>query len=463
MFNFFKKKPSNKNAFNILDESTWALASGKVFEWKGDKIKSHSDKDRYASEKEISDIIGALIRVGRSYHELSRKQKKIGEINIIVHMLNNLLCGMDWGEAMQETNQWVNVYNPNGTKLKFDISDISTWKFASEQYIIWNNKLVYNKDKIPITEKEAVNLFNSIYGFLERNGERLSPDYKVEKAKRLLNKSTNPIESNNKKQAIEPRNEAFEPRNPETWPLASNQPMIIDGTLIFNIGETEKEVKEYETEKEFIQSLSFFLESQKKDMVWEEALKLVKPDFTFGGREPNEETTGYMEKAREVYQTILKKTIRLTKKQRSEFINDYIQRELYRCASHETEWTYGGYNFSEAQMELAGHLTDEEKIKIGEIITKGLSEKKRSYQIKQDLFGFGVHTDGDIFVRLHHAKGYKEQEEELIDSYYSGFDRFESEDEIYKFFNESKYLNKHQKLKESIVENALHWFKEMED
>jgi hypothetical protein len=216
--------------------------------------------------------------------------------------------------------------------------------------------------------------------------------------------------------------------------------------------------------KSFASNLPYLLEIRKKAALWDEVVKLVKPDFTFGGKEPTQETPGYSETVNEVYQSILKNpAVRLTKKQEKEFINDYVQREIDRCTPHETEWTYGGYNFSEAQMDLVDHLTNEEKTKIGEIITKGLSENKRSYQIKQDFFGFGVDVDGDFFVKLHNAKGYRDHEEELMAGYYSGFDRFESEDEIYKFFNERKYLNKHLKLKERIIKNALYWFRETEE
>jgi hypothetical protein len=186
---------ADNRAFDIFDMNTWDSASDKVFEWEGKKIKHHPCKDRPASEKEIIDFVGGHIKVFESDSEINQKQKEIGKINVVTHIFNYLICGMDWGEVSTEAIRWITNYNPNDGKSKFDISNISTWKFASEKYIVWNNRLVYDKDEVPITEKGAVNLFNSIYAFLERNGEKLTSEYKIEKAKGLLNKLISPIKT----------------------------------------------------------------------------------------------------------------------------------------------------------------------------------------------------------------------------------------------------------------------------
>jgi hypothetical protein len=146
MFNFFKKKPKNNSPLNALNESTWNLASDKVFEWEGQKIKSGLDGDNYASEKKIIEFLDTFIRLGNNNYEFQHNLKRAGKINVITHILDRLTCGMHWGEAMRETIHWVNNCNPNERGPIFDISDISTWEFASEQYIIYDNRLVYDKN-----------------------------------------------------------------------------------------------------------------------------------------------------------------------------------------------------------------------------------------------------------------------------------------------------------------------------
>jgi hypothetical protein len=455
VFNFFKKKPENELLFNILDETTWHLASDKVFEWNEKKIKHYSSRDRYAAENEIVDFIGVFIKVCENDYEADRKQKEIGKTNIIAHILTYLICGMDWDEVMEESVHWVNNYNPNDNKQKFDVSDISTWEFASEQYIIWNNKIVYDKDKIAVTEKCAVNLFNSIYAFLERNGKKLTPVYKVEKAKMMLNKLTTPIESNNEKQPIKPKNGAFDPRNPETYQFATNNQLVIDGVSIFKTHQdiNGKEIKENETEEGFVKLLSSLLEIRKKEIVWEEAVKLVKPDFTFEGKEPNQGTPGYVEKANEVYQSILKNpAARLTKKQEREYINNHIALKLEECSPMpQIIKSLGGHGFTHAQIEVLELLPDEDLVAIGKTLSGGL----RGRRLEQALFN----AHGNLNRDWHHlVKLYDQnvaQEKEIMYDFYIGFEGFTSTQDVYDFFNSRPYLKKHPELKEKVIKTFL--------
>jgi hypothetical protein len=215
-------------------------------------------------------------------------------------------------------------------------------------------------------------------------------------------------------------------------------------------------------EKGFAQSLAFLLEMQRKGMIWKEAVELAGRDFKMLGiSNPDQGAPVYIEKANEYYESILKNpAVRLTKKQVKEYIDNYIQRVIDESVSHETEWTYGGYNFSEAQMEVVKSFSEEAKIKIGEIMKKGLSEHKRSYQIKQDFFYSkdipGVHGwDGEYFVALHSSKGLSEFEERTMYDYFMGYEGFETEDEARDFFSSCPYLKTHTKLKQKVINSRL--------
>jgi hypothetical protein len=262
-----------------------------------------------------------------------------------------------------------------------------------------------------------------------------------------------PSLNNNEKQAgSEPRNGVFDPRNPETYQFATNAPLVIDGVAIYEEYTNDDDtIKEPVTEQSFVQIVKMLLGIQKKIIAWEEAVKLVKPDFTFEGKEPNQGTPGYIERANEVCQSILKNPdARLTKKQEKDYIEDFIQDKIYECKQKIT-FNYGGYNFSEAQMEIVKGIPKERIIKIGEIISKGKLEHKRSYQIKQDLF-HSLGFDGEFLVRLHDCS-YKLEQRHMADYYHEC--EFDTEEEVFEYFNNSEYLKNHPKLKEIAVKDAL--------
>jgi len=116
--------------------------------------------------------------------------------------------------------------------------------------------------------------------------------------------------------------------------------------------------------------------------------------------------------------------------------------------------TYGGYEFSEAQMEVVSGFPEEKLVKIGEIMVSGRKNHKRSYQIEQDYFN-GMGWDGHFFVLLDSNKGFPELEERTMRDYFNSCDDFETEEEVYKFFNASEYLKKYPKLKEELIEYAI--------
>ncbi|MDR0605563.1 MAG: hypothetical protein LBG80_14790 [Bacteroidales bacterium] len=485
---------SNKDNFDINDQDTWKFATENALVWKGKPFNISPEK--IFTELLFVKIMAMLFlsswKAMYSRPDLRNmnisilldglKQDKnildiISEISGKISKINNVEKGFSQNTAEEILTKYSNETVQE--KTKFEILDIDTWEYASEsEYLIWNGKNVLGKDDVPLTEKISVDLFRAMFEFLERKGDIMSSDKKLSIITNMLDRmqtvSEDPEYYIRQQKEIDAELDRkipdglFNARKPDTYKYAKNIPLIIDGVHIFNISQdiAGKEIKEEETEKDFVQRLTLLLKTNYNGMIWEEAVKIAKSEFqVMGVNEPHTGFPEYDDRVNEIYQSMLQNPNgRLTKKQEKEYIDDYIQRKIDECTSHETEWTYGGYNFSEAQMELVYHLTDDEKAKIGEIMEKGLSEKKRSYQIKQDLF-YSLHNevDGEFLVRLHHAKGYTKDEEGLMKDFYSGYDHFDSEEEIYKLFNESKYLEKHKKLKEGIIRDALYWFNEMKD
>jgi hypothetical protein len=75
--------------------------------------------------------------------------------------------------------------------MRFNILELETWELASNAVILWNNKELKNKDGIPLTENDVVNLFTAIFGFLEKNGKLLTSENKINGIKTVLNRMIN--------------------------------------------------------------------------------------------------------------------------------------------------------------------------------------------------------------------------------------------------------------------------------
>ena len=72
---------------------------------------------------------------------------------------------------------------------KFKILDPSTWDKATDKPIIYNGML-YNNERRPITERDIVGLMSSIWAFLERKGEIVPIEKKIQSIKKMLENMT---------------------------------------------------------------------------------------------------------------------------------------------------------------------------------------------------------------------------------------------------------------------------------
>jgi hypothetical protein len=258
-------------------------------------------------------------------------------------------------------------------------------------------------------------------------------------------------------------NGVFDPRDPETYQFATNNQLVIDGVSIFKTYQDvhEKEIKENETEEGFVKLLSSSLEIRKKEIAWEEAIRLVEPDFMFEGKEPNQGTPGYIEKINEVYQSILKNpAVRLTKKQEREYINNHIALKLEECSPMpQTIKSLGGHGFTHAQIEVLESLSDEDLAAIGKTLSSGL----RGGKLEQALFNAhgNLNRDWYYLAKLHDQNVAREKE--IMYDFYLGFEEFTSAQDVYDFFNSRPYLKKHSELKEKVIKNFLEYIEKEGD
>ena len=304
----------------------------------------------------------------------------------------------------------------------FDILNIDTWDYASDsKEMIWNGNKLLNKDNKPLKEIDAVELARSIFRFLERNGEIIPPDKKISSIKNLLNRMENPeyYEQLYKKEQLEKDNAIpdglFNPRDPETYKYAkSTRPLVIDGVQIFNthIDSSGKEVKEDETEKGFTDVFSAMLKIHCK----------TQSEITA-----------------------------------QEYIERHIRQKVAECSSKKTT-KYGGYDFSEAQMEVLDGCSVEILRKIGKI----MSADKGGGKLKQEIFN-SLGIDGEWVVSLRDSSNYPDIEERIMHDYYLGFDDFSAKEEVIDFFNSRPYLEKRPELKQKVIDSVTDLMKDLQE
>jgi hypothetical protein len=318
-------------------------------------------------------------------------------------------------------------------KKTFNILDISTWGNASlKNNFTWKEAYFFNnatgnhltememmgficdilndiKSKIPYEKVKDYGDKNIIIYILDNLMNKVPQATVLSDIIELIDKkTTSPAPAREKVSK-------FDPRNPETYQYATDRQLVIDGVKIYNVyyDKNDRKTKEPLSEKSFVDTLVMLMKMA--DDRSEEGMRA--------------------------------------------YIDDYIQEKIDDSKPpRKTKWTYSGYNFSEAQHEVTDGLSEEKLNVIGEIMLTGLANDKRSYQIRQEIFNrLGV--DGEWFVRLHHAKGHTKHEHEIMESYFSGYDQFDTIEELNDFFNKNKYLNKNLELKNRVIDYAIYLFK----
>ncbi|MCL2556843.1 MAG: hypothetical protein FWE09_00025 [Treponema sp.] len=309
---------------------------------------------------------------------------------------------------------------------QFNILDMDTWNFASSKRgMIWNGKELRNEETGRVnTEKDVVGLARAMFEVLEESCETIAAEKKIEAIKNLLDNIADLEQA--KRRRIEKEEEIdsgildglFDPRDPETFQYAKRlKPLVIDGVQIYDvyIDEEGMEAKENVTEKRFADglSLTFKMNSTMPEMTAEE------------------------------------------KRERAE---KHVRQKVAECtpAVQRNLSVFGGYSFSEAQMEIMDGLSPEKKTKIGEIMSTEKSGRKREQQIRNSL---GV--DGFWVVKLDDLHDFPDLEEERMQEYFMTYE-FDEEDEIHEVFNASPYLKNRPRMKAELTERAIEFLRDEE-
>jgi hypothetical protein len=187
MFSLFKKKPKNSGGFNILDSGTLEYASDSVFVLNGKTVIEMGENAEAFTEKNmVKAITDVICGISRNDGAKEKIQKK-GRRNIIERLVNNMALEMSFAESIDEMIHWLN--SSGDESGRFDILDFNSWKYASLRPFFWKDKKLFSaKDGKALTEEDIVELFQAIFGFLERNGDKVSHEVKQTGINNVLNR-----------------------------------------------------------------------------------------------------------------------------------------------------------------------------------------------------------------------------------------------------------------------------------
>lgn len=173
------------NVFNILDETTWQLASENDFIWK-DNTCFNEENNKQINEKEMVAFLGQLIGiVDNSLHK--SKTYDYGRDKIISFMLDSIfakvipedipsevICLIEMGiEPDLVHTIYQGIKNKNNSSKKFNILDESTWKSATDNEFTWKGKKIdgsqIKKTETICTEKLIVNFLGQVFDGFSSN------------------------------------------------------------------------------------------------------------------------------------------------------------------------------------------------------------------------------------------------------------------------------------------------------
>jgi hypothetical protein len=142
-----------------------------------------------------------------------------------------------------------------------------------------------------------------------------------------------------------------------------------------------------------------------------------------------------------------------TPEEREKYYGDYVL-WYYKSCDNSNNF-YGGLKFTDAMLELSSHLSIEGKEKIGRIFCELLENDPRKYRFQQELFNKGTKVDPLFFSNVALAASFQVEQDQMAAYYHEC--EFDTEEEVYEFFNNSEYLKKYPRLKEIAIKDALKW------
>jgi hypothetical protein len=444
--------------FNIRDQDSWRFATEGNLIWEG--VPFHISPDKKFSETLFVKIVNLIY-----YASLADLYQWPDLRNIIISsLLDGLKQDKNILDIVNQITSQLKKTNTSGNtgKRYFDIFYFDTWQQASDsRHLIWNEKPVLKADKNYLTEKEAVDSFEKIFSFLERNGDMISVDKKISIIKNILNRmhrvEIDPDYYIKQQEELEKELDKkipdglFNPRDPDTYQFAKNKPLVIDGIPIYHDYDDEKMdiIQKYVSEKEFVNNMTS--PSYMKIQKWDEAINIARTEFRQKSiDDPNDRTQGYVERISAIYQELLNKPWEINQKYIEEKINALI---LISSPTPEVVKSLGGHGFTQAQIEVLGSLPDEDLAAIGKTMSSGL----RGGKLEQALFNAhgNLNRDWYYLAKLHDQN--VAMEKEAMYDFYLGYD-LETEKELNELLDKSKYLKNHNKLKQKIHKNFKEGF-----
>lgn len=138
------------------------------------------------------------------------------------------------------------------------------------------------------------------------------------------------------------------------------------------------------------------------------------------------------------------------------FIQNFVKTYLVMCKDYSikmSDLTVKGYNYSIAQKEMIKYLSQDDVIKLTDILLEHFANKRQTFRLKQEIFDNNINIDSYLFAELCHAKD-NEKEQEIMKEYYSGFDSIASKEELKKILD-NDYLNLYPELENEIYESLI--------
>ncbi|MDR1896395.1 MAG: SH3 domain-containing protein [Prevotellaceae bacterium] len=479
-------KNSGEETFNIFDEATWYLASDSAFVWK-DNTFFNKENDKTITEKEYVTFLGIM------FDDLSKtiardKWDTCNKFEVIEYIITRQIEGgknedicteiflfLDQGiskniakelqanikEREKNAKSTPDTENSNRVTSQdnnFDIFDFDSWKYATDSNFIWKGQTLDSaKTGEPITEYDAMNLFDCMFRFLERNGDKLSSESKEKGITTVLDRMLNAQNGINiETEELQEKDDRFDPRNPETYQYATNNPLIIDGVAIYDeYTDTYKEPgsqkrREPVTEKSFVDNFNFISEIEDNIDTRGKAEQKAREEYREKGIEnPNDQTKGYTDRINELYECFLETPDKIDKKKD---IENSIDTLLLVCSPMpKIVKTLGGYGFTQAQLEVLGSLPDEALEAIGKTMSGGL----RGGKLNQALFNAHGNLNRDWYYLAKLCDQNEAWEKKVMLDYFYSYE-FKTEERLNKLLDESEYLKNHNELKVKIYE----YFKE---
>lgn len=171
--------------FDICNEKTWDLASGKPFLWKGNDFFNLDNVNERYSEIDFVNFIGQMLNIIEKETSIEKinnfgrnkiiylivdqiAEKKYSTLDICHIITNYLNSGKSDSVIFKQILLVQENKDINNINI-FNICDETTWRLASDNQFIWQNIPLFSiSSNNIITEKHIVNILLNIFDLLNK-------------------------------------------------------------------------------------------------------------------------------------------------------------------------------------------------------------------------------------------------------------------------------------------------------